>query len=327
MKKWLVCCAVLALYAGNVSGKYLDLVEEPPEPVLEGTLMPHPFAAWRLGHEVLDDFGGRSAHGADFPPELVQAGFDCPGFAEKGDLLWDFRACEDMMIAGWAGRIGVVTTAWIHPGTARVWGWWGVEGPAREIEHRFGVHNPWKRIETPVMARNPETGETNVPATEIKYIDREGDRLVSWREDGGAESRGEEKVRRERFWESKGTVFEQRFPVEWEKVGAGTREDVLEKARRSAMRRGIVTDGTATVESKLYPTGCGIPRFCKRGEWVLDVRFVRPGEGKAPPGCRMVCLELLIRTVTGETFCVVGPAEQLGKWEDDGPVAGADASE
>lgn len=319
MGKPFLFCLLGLLCTGTVSGKHLDLVEEPPEPALEGTLMPHPFAAQRLGFEALGGFGARTAFGTDFAPELVQAGFDCPGFAEKGDLLWEWRACENMMIAGNPFRIGVVTTAWIHPATARVWGWWGVGGPAREIEHRFGVHNPWKRVETPILLPDRETGETNVPATEITYIERNGDSVGRrWTEaNGEGQSDGEEREPQERFWTRKGTIIEQHSPVAWEDVGAGTQDEVVGKARRLAALRGIDAEGTAECQSTLYPIACGIPAFCTRGEWVLDLRFVRPAEGNAPPGCRMVLAELLLHPATGKTCCVVGPPDLLGIWPDE----------
>ncbi|MBQ7252982.1 MAG: hypothetical protein IJS32_10345 [Kiritimatiellae bacterium] len=121
----------------------------------------------------------------------------------------------------------------------------------------------------------------------------------------------------QRFWTRKGTIIEQHSPVKREDAGPGTQEEVVGKARRLAALRGIDAEGTAECQSTLHPIACGIPAFCARGERVPDLRLVRPAEGNAPPGCRMVLAELLLHPATGRTRCVVGPPDLPGIWPDE----------
>ncbi len=329
MEKWLVVgFAMFAACAGNALGNPAHLIEEPAVPALEGMAIPHPFAAGKIASEVVSRLRGRSAFSSSLPPELIQAGFDCPGFAEKGDLLWEWREIESILGPrrekdtspwkwrrkngkveevfgqwGWHGLNGVV---WVHPQTAHVWGWWGTGETPREIEHGFSSAWPWKRVETPVRSCNPETGETNVPATEVAYIDRDGNRIVKWWDYGDRDDSG--------GWSEEMLEEFQAMPCELENVAVGTREQAEAQARQLAADRGFDT-ADIRCESQLGRVACNVPGFCEYGDSVWDIRFVRPAEGNAPAGCRMVCLELLVRTVTGETFCLLGPLEQVGEWE------------
>jgi hypothetical protein len=331
-KLFLVCSVALAAWAGKAFGNPAHLIEEPAVPTLEGMPIPHPFAADKIAVEVVGNLRGISAFSSPFlPPELIQTGFDCPGFAEKGDLVWEWREIESIhrprrekdkipwrcrkrngeikeVFGQWGGH-GLNGLVWVHPQTTHVWGWWGTGEPPRDIEHGFSSAWPWKRVETPVMSRNPETGETNVPATEVAYIDRNGNGIVMWWDYGDRGDSG--------GWSEEMLEGFQAMPCELEDVAVGTREQAEAQARQLAADRGFDM-ADIRCETQLDRVACTVPGFCEYGDSVWDIRFVRPAEGNAPTECRMVCLELLVRTVTGETYCLLGPLDQVGKWECSG---------
>lgn len=321
MKRFWVCCLMLwVCYGGHALA--LELIEESPVEILKGTKIPHPFLALTIAKEIIGRYAGFSDDAKSHTPELVRAGFHMPGFAEKGDLLWEFRHCDGLLAIGKPFMEGLAGVLWIHPRTAKTKWWWFEGREACEFDYPFridAIQYPFEKMDRLLFTHESSTGEV-VQLREITYFSRGQPLLVRYEfADGRNAANPIDEIQQPKatYWEYQSPFLPERLETgnagtTQDNVAVSTRDMAIECVRRRLHFENVTDLTGLSFEAKLVASHWNSDGFCELGDWLWDVRIFRQETEESMLSCPSVWAEILVHARSANTCCIIGPPHLLG---------------
>lgn len=299
-----------------VASAMSSLIDEPPVAALEGTAIPHPFLAWKVARETVGRHLGFSDFAKSHAPELVRAGFEMPGFAERGELLWEDRHCDGLLSLGIPFTEGLKGVLWVHPRTAKTRWWWCGGGEPREFDYQSELARyPFEKKERIVTFLDSATGKESKQRI-VTYSSGGYDLLTRPErvDDEGGDGKDSEFPgwREPTYWEDRTSSEPDRLAsgdvrTRQGDVAVATKEDAVRCVHEWLGDESGAEFSEAVFEAKAIPSAWDAEGFCKVGDWLWNVRVVRGGGAAETPVYPEILAEMLVHARSGRVFCLIGP--------------------